>query len=108
MSRFFSLCMVVLTLAGCSSSPELHDSLSARAITIVDENGNPVIRMEAKEGFDQAKRSLESGQRMILTNKKLLKRAQESLATQEKLTQWEAREAADAAAKLARLSSRRP
>ena len=64
--------------------------------------------LEAKEDFDRAKRSLESGQRMVETNKKLLKRAEESLATQEKLTQWEAREAAEAAAKLAKLSSRRP
>ena len=62
--------------------------------------------LEAKEDFDRAKRSLESGQRMVETNKKLLKRAAESLATQEKLTQWEAREATEAAAKLAKLSNR--
>ncbi len=64
--------------------------------------------LEAKDDFDRAKRSLESGQRMVETNKKLLKRAAESLTTQEKLTQWEAREAAEAAAKLAKLSTRRP
>ncbi len=45
---------------------------------------------------------------MVETNKKLLKRAAESLTTQEKLTQWEAREAAEAAAKLAKLINRRP
>lgn len=63
--------------------------------------------LEAKRDFDEAKGGVESVQRMVETGKKVIKKAQESLAETEALARFEVRQAASAAAKLAKLSTHR-
>ena len=62
--------------------------------------------LEAKADFDLARSQLESSKKTIPISKRLVKRAQETLAENEALARFETRWAADAAAKLAKLSTR--
>ena len=62
--------------------------------------------LEAKADFDLARSQLEASKKIIPITKKLVKKAQENLAESEALARFETRWAADAAAKLAKLSTR--
>jgi hypothetical protein len=62
--------------------------------------------LEAKADFDLARSQLEASKMIIPINKKLVKKAQEDLAENEALERFETRWATEAAAKLARLSTR--
>ena len=62
--------------------------------------------LEAKEDFDLARSQLEASKKIIPISKKLVKKAQENLAENEALERFETRWMADAAAKLAKLSTR--
>ena len=62
--------------------------------------------LEAKADFDLARSQLEASGHIINTSKKLVKKAQETLAENEALARFETRWAADAAAKLTKLSGR--
>lgn len=64
--------------------------------------------LEAKADFDLARSQLEASGPIIDTSKKLVKKAQETLAENEALARFETRWAAAASAKVVRLSTRRP
>ena len=83
-------------------------AVHARVPWPVEQEREKLELLEAKEDYDRAKGNLESGQRTVATSKRLVKKALETLAENEELARWEAREATDAAAKLAKLSNRRP
>ena len=62
--------------------------------------------LEAKADFDLARSMLRESKKIITTNRKLVKSAQENLAENEALKRFETQWATDAAAKLAKLSTR--
>ena len=62
--------------------------------------------LEAKSDLDLARSQLEASKKIISTSKKLVKKAQENLAENEALARFETRWATEAAAKLAKLSTR--
>ena len=62
--------------------------------------------LDAKADLDLARSQLEASERIIPISKRLVKKAQETLAENEALARFETQWATDAAAKLAKLSTR--
>ena len=62
--------------------------------------------LDAKADLDLARSQLEASKRIIPISKRLVKKAQETLAENEALARFETRWATEAAAKLAKLSAR--
>jgi len=72
----------------------------------MDSERKKLELLEAKADFDLARSMLEASKKIIPLNKKLVKKAQEDLAENEALARFETRWAAEATAKLAKLSTR--